>query len=87
MAKRFRCPKSNKHVSHWQKKHITGTLQFCSTNATARMSQSRRDDLESIGFMLIYLAKGTLPWIEELENTLLNYEKPKEYNMIVEKCL
>jgi serine/threonine protein kinase len=37
LAKRFRCPKTGKHVQHSKKKCVTGTLRFCSTNATAKM--------------------------------------------------
>lgn len=46
------------------------------------MDQSRRDDLESIGFILVYLATGTLPWIEELDQA----DNMKQ-EVIVAKCL
>jgi hypothetical protein len=56
-----------------------GTLNFASINAHNLYEQSRRDDLESVAYMLIYFYFGKLDWINdeyqdtfELEN---NYVK------------
>lgn len=53
-----------KHIPYRDKKNgLTGTPRFASINSHLGVEQSRRDDLESLAYVLIYLAKGTLPWV------------------------
>ena len=63
LSKRFKCPKTGEHIKNKNLPFITGTLRYCSINAHCQKEQSRRDDLESIGFILMYfLNNGYLPW-------------------------
>jgi serine/threonine protein kinase len=66
---------NNKHVEFKYKNKFMGTLNFASINAHNLYEQSRRDDLESVAYMLIYFYFGKLEWINneykdtfELEN-------------------
>jgi serine/threonine protein kinase len=62
LAKQYIDSKSMKHVAYREGKSIIGTANFVSINTHAGIEQSRRDDLESIGYLLLYFAKGKLPW-------------------------
>ena len=61
LAKKFKSDRGN-HVKFSITKHITGTPRFCSVNAMRGVEQSRRDDLESLCYLIIYFFKGSLPW-------------------------
>ncbi|KAK8860614.1 hypothetical protein M9Y10_012279 [Tritrichomonas musculus] len=62
LAKRYRDPKSFSHIPYVENKSLTGTARYASVNAMQGCEQSRRDDMESLGFVFIYLLKGKLPW-------------------------
>jgi casein kinase 1 len=62
LAKRFADVKHNKHIPYRDGKSLTGTARYVSLNTHLGIQQSRRDDIEGLAFVLIYLARGHLPW-------------------------
>ena len=62
LCKRFKDQKTGDHIPYKDNLVLTGTARYASNNAHLGVEQSRRDDLESIGLIIIYLMKGSLPW-------------------------
>ena len=62
LAKRFRDKTTGNHIPYVTKKPFIGTPTFASVYTHLGCEQSRRDDLESLAYILIYLGTGTLPW-------------------------
>ncbi|KAH0795264.1 CK1 family protein kinase [Histomonas meleagridis] len=63
LSKRYRDLSTYEHIPLVEGKNLTGTARYASINALKGLEQSRRDDMESLGYVFVYLLKGTLPWI------------------------
>jgi serine/threonine protein kinase len=62
LSKKFRSSRTHQHIKFNINKKLTGTARYASINALKGCEQSRRDDLEAIGYVLLYFLRGSLPW-------------------------
>lgn len=72
--------KNGEHIKFSNKKKFCGTARYASISAHKQQEQSRKDDLESIGYILVYLYKGKLPW-----QGIKDKDKNKKYKLIGDK--
>jgi serine/threonine protein kinase len=62
LAKRYRDEHTHIHIPLKENRNLTGTARYASCNAHNGLEQSRRDDMESIAYVILYFFKGKLPW-------------------------
>ena len=80
LAKKYRSSTTLKHYPLINKKKLTGTARYASINALRGYEQSRRDDLESAGYVLMYFLRGSLPW-----QGIPGKNKDERYKKILQK--
>ena len=62
LAKKYRSSTTLVQYPLINKKKLTGTARYASINALKGYEHSRRDDLEAVGYVLLYFLRGSLPW-------------------------
>jgi serine/threonine protein kinase len=62
LCEKYKSSKTNQHAKLKYTKEIVGTERYGSINALRGLRQGRKDDLESLCYMLIYFFLGKLPW-------------------------
>lgn len=80
LAKKYRDSRYGTHLEYRENKQLTGTARYASLSTHLGIEQSRRDDLESLGYVLLYLLRGGLPW-----QGLKAKDKNQKYSRITDK--
>ena len=76
LARRY-LNKKEQHITLNQGRKLTGTARYASVNVHLGLTPSRRDDLESIAYVMLYLLNGKLPW-----QAIKCSDKEKRYEQI-----
>ena len=91
LCKKFRDQNGN-HIPFQEGKSLTGTSRYASIRSHLGYELSRRDDLESLAYSLIYFSKGSLPWMgtkaqskEEKYKKILQIKLNSKVNILCDK--
>ena len=87
LAKKY-MTRDNKHIPYSENKRMVGTPRYASIHNQLGHEVSRRDDMESIAYVLIYLAKGRLPWqnLPKSDDPHAAILKTKQQTRITDLC-
>jgi serine/threonine protein kinase len=97
LSKEFRDPKTHVHIPFKKELGLAGTAVFTSINSHLGLELGRRDDLESLTYILFYFLWGFLPWqglgnedMLESKRTISAFdsfqELPMEFRAFFEHC-
>jgi serine/threonine protein kinase len=98
LSKEFRDPNTRAHIPYSHGHGFTGTTVFASVNSHLGLELGRRDDLESLAYILIYFLRGFLPWEDEekskdilaLKQEIISHdifdELPAEFGTFLKAC-
>jgi casein kinase I family protein HRR25 len=82
----------NEHIKMKSTHSIIGSINYASIMSHKRYELSRRDDLESLCYILLYFINGTLPWCNEInEDKVINQKNEiinsHDYPVVILDCL
>jgi serine/threonine protein kinase len=96
LSKEFRDPSTRVHIPYRHGRGFTGTAAFASVNSHLGLELGRRDDLESLAYVLIYFLCGFLPWQDPRKDILalkqgitshkMFHGLPVEFRTFLEGC-